>query len=107
VIRILVALLILWGLAAARGEVRHTLRQWRDRPAFQTLVAGSIVGPFLGIWLSLAAVQNARLGIASTLMALPPVLLIPLEYALFRRRVSRHSIVGTGLAMAGVALLFW
>lgn len=107
VIRILIAFLILWGLAAARGQVSHTLHQWRDRLAFRALLAGSTVGPFLGIWLSLVAVQNARLGIASTLMALPPVLLIPLEYVLFRRRVSRRSVMGTGLAMAGVALLFW
>lgn len=106
-IRILVALVVLWGLAAARGQVRNTFHQWRDRRAFAALVAGSTVGPFLGIWLSLIAVQNARLGIASTLMALPPVLLIPLEYALYRRGVSRRALVGTFAAMAGVAVLLW
>lgn len=106
VIRILIALLILWGVAAVRGQIRHTLSQWRDRRAFQALIAGSTVGPFLGIWLSLVAIQNARLGIASTLMALPPVLLIPLEFALFHRRVSRRSLIGTFVAMIGVTLLF-
>jgi drug/metabolite transporter (DMT)-like permease len=104
-IRILVALVVLWGLAAVRRQVRYTFRQWRDRRALAALVGGSTVGPFLGIWLSLIAVQNARLGIAATLMALPPVLLIPLEYALYGRRVSRRSLVGTVAAMAGVALL--
>jgi drug/metabolite transporter (DMT)-like permease len=59
----------------------------------------------LGIWLSLIAVQNARLGIAATLMALPPVLLIPLEYFVFKQRVSRRGIVGTAVAIAGVALI--
>ena len=107
VIRILVALLVMWGLAAARGQIRHTFAQWRDTKALRAIMAGSVVGPFLGIWLSLIAVQNARLGIASTLMALPPVILIPLEYIFFRRRVSPRSIVGTVVAMVGVALLFW
>lgn len=107
IIRILVALVVLWGLAAVRGQVRHTFTQWRDRAAFRALLAGSTVGPFLGIWFSLIAVQNARLGIASTLMALPPVILIPLEYLIYKRRISRRSTVGTVLAMAGVALLFW
>lgn len=51
--------------------------------------------------------QNARLGIASTLMALPPILLIPLEYLLFRQRVSARGLIGTVIAMGGVALLFW
>lgn len=106
VIRILVALVILWGIAALQGQVRDTFKAWRDRPAFRALVGGAIVGPFLGIWLSLIAVQNTRLGIASTLMALPPVILIPLEYLFFRRRVSPRGLAGTLMAMAGVALLF-
>ena len=105
-IRILIAAAILWGLAAVRGQIRPTFRQWGDRQAFRALVAGATVGPFLGIWLSLIAVQNTRLGIASTLMALPPVLLIPLEYLIYHRRVSRRSVTGTLVAMAGVALLF-
>ena len=106
-IRIVIALVVLWGAAAARGQVRPTLRQWGDRRVLRAILLGAFVGPFLGIWLSLVAVQNARLGIASTLMALPPVLLIPLEFAAFRQRVSRRGIAGTVVALAGVALLFW
>lgn len=106
-IRILIAVVILWGLALVRGEVRKTFDGWRDRRALRAIVAGAFVGPFLGIWFSLIAVQNAPLGIASTLMALPPVLLIPLEYVIYRRRVSTRGVVGTVIAMAGVALLFW
>ena len=87
--------------------VMVTLRQWGDRRVLRAILLGAFVGPFLGIWLSLVAVQNARLGIASTLMALPPVLLIPLEFAAFRQRVSRRAIAGTVVALAGVALLFW
>ena len=105
-IRIFIALLILWVAAAARRQIGHIFQQWRDRQAFKSLLAGATVGPFLGIWLSMIAVQNARLGIASTLMALPPVLLIPMEYALFGRRVSTRAFAGTVVAMAGVALLF-
>jgi drug/metabolite transporter (DMT)-like permease len=106
IIRILVALVILWGLAAIRGQVRHTFAMWHDRPAFNAMLAGSFVGPFLGIWFSLIAIQNTRLGIASTLMALPPVLLIPIEYLAYGRKVSPRGILGTVIAICGVALLF-
>lgn len=105
-IRILVAAIILWGLAALRGEMRHTLRQWGDKTALAAMASGAFTGPFLGIWLSLVAISQARLGIASTLMALPPVLLIPLEFVITKRRVSLRSMVGTAVAMLGVALLF-
>lgn len=107
VIRIFVGMVILWGFAALRGQVRPTLRAWQDRPAFKALLGGAIAGPFLGIWFSLIAIQNTRLGIASTLIALPPVILIPLEYALFKRQVSLRSIAGTLVAMSGVAILIW
>lgn len=106
VMRILVALLILWGLALARGQVRATLRQWRNRQAFPAMIGGSIAGPFLGIWLSLVAIQLTRLGIASTLMALPPVLLIPVEFVVFKKPVSVRGMVGTAVAFIGVMLLF-
>ena len=105
-IRILVALIILWGLALLRGQVRATLRQWRNRQAFPAMIGGSISGPFLGIWLSLVAIQLTRLGIASTLMALPPVLLIPVEFIVYKKPVSARGMVGTGVAFIGVMLLF-
>ncbi|MBK7920419.1 MAG: DMT family transporter [Chloroflexi bacterium] len=106
IIRILVAAIILWALAAFRGQLQYTFRQWRHVRAFPTMVGGSFFGPFLGIWLSLTAVQLTRLGIASTLMALPPVLLIPVEYFVYRRHISSRGIVGTVVAFVGVALIF-
>lgn len=104
--RLFVAVLVLWGFAALRGEVRPTLAKWRDGKAFRAMMGGTISGPFLGIWLSMVAVQLARLGIASTLMALPPVILIPVEYVVYRTRVSWRAVVGTLIAFAGVALIF-
>ncbi|MCP4428196.1 MAG: DMT family transporter, partial [Chloroflexi bacterium] len=96
-IRILVALVVLWGMTAVRGQIRETFRQWRHRQAFPALVGGSFVGPFLGIWLSLIAVQLARLGIASTLMALPPIILVPVERLVYKKPVSVRGGVGTAV----------
>jgi drug/metabolite transporter (DMT)-like permease len=104
-IRILIAVIILWTIAALRRQIRHTFRMWRNRPAFKALIGGSISGPFLGIWLSMIAIQYSRLGVAATLMALPPILLIPLEYLAYRRKISARSVVGTGVAIVGVALV--
>ncbi len=105
-IRLLVALLILWLLTAFRGQLGYTFDKWRNRDAFKSMVAGSVVGPFLGIWLSLQAVQLAPVGIAATLMALPPVILIPLGYLLYGERVGKRGVAGTLVAFLGVALIF-
>ncbi len=106
IIRILIALVVLWGITAVRGQVGATFQKWRHRKAFPALVGGSFVGPFLGIWLSLIAIQLTRLGIASTLMALPPIILIPVERLLYKRPISVRSVVGTAVALMGVALIF-
>jgi len=66
---------------------------------------GSLFGPFLGVALSLLAVQLARnAGVAATLMSIAPILIIPVSLA-------RGEVVGLGgwlgacIAVAGVALL--
>ncbi len=104
-IRLLVALVVLWALAIMRGQLRHTFRQWQNKRAFRSMLAGTVVGPYLGIWFSLVAVQLAHVAVADTLMALPPVILIPLGYFVFGERVSQRGIAGTVIAFVGVALL--
>ncbi len=105
-IRIFVALIALWLLAGWRGEVRSSINKLQDRGALLAIMAGALVGPFLGIWFSLIAVQNSRVGIASTIMALPPVLLIPLTAIFLKEKVTARALLGTGIAIGGVSLLF-
>jgi drug/metabolite transporter (DMT)-like permease len=54
----------------------------------------------------LVAIQNAELGVASTLMALPPLFLLPIGYFVFKERFGWQAILGTIVAMVGVGLLF-
>jgi drug/metabolite transporter (DMT)-like permease len=105
-IRMSVAMVVLWAWAAVRGEAGRTIRRLRaDRRASAAVTGGAFVGPFLGVWLSLIAVQAAPVGVASTLMAMSPVLSLPLVRWIFRERVSSRAILGTLIAMSGVVLM--
>jgi drug/metabolite transporter (DMT)-like permease len=105
--RMFVAMIVLWGLTILRGQVRYTLTTLAaNRKALWLILGGAITGPFLGVTCSLYAVQNAPVGVASTLMALPPVILLPVGYYLFHERFGWQSIAGTLVAIAGVAMLF-
>jgi drug/metabolite transporter (DMT)-like permease len=106
IIRVFVASCILWSITLARGRVRGTIRQLHDTKGSMALVGGAFCGPFLGVWLSLVAVQNTYVGVASTLMALPPIFLIPLSHWFFKERISLGAIIGTIIAVVGVALIF-
>jgi drug/metabolite transporter (DMT)-like permease len=44
--------------------------------------------------------------VASTLMALPPIFLLPISYFVFKERFGWPAIAGTVLAIAGIAILF-
>lgn len=67
---------------------------------------GAFFGPFLGVSFSLLAVQHTEAGVASTIMAIVPVLIIPPAVLFFRERVTFREVVGAFLAVGGVALLF-
>ncbi|MGD9001937.1 MAG: EamA family transporter, partial [Anaerolineae bacterium] len=60
----------------------------------------------IGVWLSLLAVRNAPVGIASTLMALSPIILIPLDHWIFDETITSRSIVGTLIALGGATVIF-
>lgn len=106
-IRMLVAMLVMWVLALLTGQAGNTIRRlWADRRAMVLTSAGSVFGPFLGVWLSLVAVQAALVGVASTLMALTPIILLPILHWGYKEKISPRAINGTVISLAGVALLF-
>lgn len=105
-IRMLTALIAIWLLAIIQREAGRTIRAVRaDGRAAAAIFGGAFSGPFLGVWLSMIAVQSSRVGVASTLMALTPVISLPVVRFVLKERVSPRAILGTLVAMAGVALM--
>jgi len=106
-IRMLAAVLFVWVWAALDGKARTTITSVRGKPGVIGLLAlGAFIGPVLGVSSSLFAIQHAEIGVASTLIALTPVILLPISYFVFHERVGWQAIFGTVLAIAGIAILF-
>lgn len=85
---------------------RHLLGALKDLKAMKAMTLGSLTGPFLGVSFSLLAVQHTDTGIAATLMALTPVMIIPPAILLNRERIRIIEIIGAMVSIAGVALFF-
>lgn len=78
----------------------------RDSRAMGHVARGAFFGPFLGVTLGLVAAQRAGTGVASTIIATVPVLLIPVSVFVLHQRVTLREVIGAVVAVAGVALLF-
>lgn len=107
VMRMLTATVAIWLFTILSGKARETLDKIRSTPlSARYIFLGAIFGPVIGVYFSLVAVQFAPVGIASTLMALPPIFLIPIDYFVFKNKVSGRAVLGTVIALAGVGILF-
>lgn len=106
VLQILAATVAVWAVSVVRGTAQSSFAGLRERLAATTTIGGAVTGPFLGVTFSLVALSRAPVGIASTLMALSPVLLLPLSRVVFKEPITVPAVLGTLLAIAGVAILF-
>ncbi len=77
-----------------------------DRKGMTAAVATTIFGPFVGVGCSLMAVQYTAAGIASTLMALTPIIIILPAWWLFRQPITFKSVIGAIISVIGVSLFF-
>lgn len=83
--------------------IAHALK---DMKGLKIIALGSVFGPFLGISFSLLSVKYTETGIAATLMAIVPILIIPPSVMLFKQKVTRLEIIGAIVSVAGVVLMF-
>lgn len=95
--------LVLFTLLGRWGRVGAALGQ---RAALGFTAVGAFFGPFLGVSLSLFAVQRIETGVAASLMAITPVLILPVVVLTGRERVGPGGVLGALVAVAGVVLLF-
>ena len=83
------------------------LRQaFHDRKGFSVAVATTLFGPFVGVGFSLMAVQYTAAGIASTLMAMTPIIILLPSHLLFHEKITWRAVVGAVISVIGVSLFF-
>lgn len=80
-----------------------TLKQ--KRLMFIILLA-TITGPFIGVSLSLKATLYTSTGIAQTIMACTPILLLWPSHIFFKQSISLREVVGAFISVIGVSLFF-
>jgi len=105
-IRLLAALAGFTIIFLVTGRWRGVLPATRHRSGMGFTTLGSFFGPFVGVSLSLYAVQHTQVGVAATIIALVPILIIPPAVLIKKERIGWRDITGAVIAVTGSVLLF-
>lgn len=104
-VRVLFGTISIWLLLPLFGTLGGTLRSFRDRRSMTIIVAGTVVGPVIGIWLSMMAFQKAETGVATALISTGPIFMLMLSHWSHGERPTLRAVCGVLLAVAGVTML--
>jgi drug/metabolite transporter (DMT)-like permease len=85
---------------------KNVITAIKHKSAMGFMAGGAFLGPFLGVSLSLLALHYITAGVASTITAIVPILIIPSVIFIGKEHVSIRAFVGAIIAVAGVFLLF-
>ena len=89
-----------------RDGIEPLREAMHDKKGLSVATATTIFGPFVGVGFSLMAVQYTAAGIASTLMAMTPIIILLPSYWLFQEKITWRAVVGAFISVVGVSLFF-
>ncbi len=105
-IRAIFGLLCFMAMITVLGKWGNIFKAFRDVQGIKAVTLGSFFGPFIGVTLSLFAIQHTKTGIASTLMALVPVLIIWPSAVMFKEKIKPQHIIGAIISVIGASIFF-
>lgn len=97
-------MLVLFAIRSSWGSLRQ-LRQSADGRL--VVLSGGVIGTFLGVLLSMLALQLTQAAIASTLTSTMPVLILPISYFVLKEKLKPKDLLGALMTVAGLAVLFF
>ena len=92
--------------ACVRGQFGKDFRRMKDTTALLQIGTGAVIGPVIGIIFTLYALTMAPVGIVTTIMQVSPVMLLPIDRFVFKKRIPAGGVLGTLVAVGGAMLLF-
>ncbi len=93
-------------LLCFRDGMGHLREAIHDKKGLSAATATTIFGPFVGVGFSLMAVQYTGAGIASTLMAMTPIIILLPSHWLFHEKITWRAVIGAFISVIGVSLFF-
>ncbi len=105
-IRLIAGIVGFFILLVMMRKVKESFNSFNDRKAISGITLGAFFGSFLGVGLSLYAIQRTSTGVASAIMSIVPILIIVPSVFVLKQKVKFIEIIGAILSVIGVILFF-
>jgi drug/metabolite transporter (DMT)-like permease len=105
-IRVLTGVVGFTIIFAITNRWKYLITALKNRKALGRVSIGAFFGPFLGVSFSLWAIKFTTTGVASAIMSIVPVLIIPFSVFIMKEKFNPKELIGAVIAMAGVFLFF-
>ena len=105
-IRCVAGLVCFSGWLFLRGGAKDLHKSVSDLRGLAAMLGAGVSGPFIGVGVWLMAVVYTAAGIASTLMALTPILILLPSRWLFGQPITWRNVLGAVISCIGVSLFF-
>jgi drug/metabolite transporter (DMT)-like permease len=108
-IRLLFAFLAAFIVSLLAGKLKSNSKPifTNEKNNLPFLFFGTILGPVMGVTLSLLAIQKLEVAVAQTIFALLPLFVLPISLIVYKERITIQSVFACLLALSGVLLLIW
>lgn len=90
----------------ASGQSKRLQQSTHEHRGLLAMVVAVFTGPFIGVGFSLMAVQLTAAGIASTIMAMTPIIILLPSRWLFHQPITFRVVLGAAISVVGVSLFF-
>ena len=77
-----------------------------DRGSQVVTLSTSLLGTVVGVVLSMIAIKTTQAAVASILMSIMPVIIIPLSVLFLKEKIKPREVLGALLTVIGVSILF-
>jgi drug/metabolite transporter (DMT)-like permease len=106
VIRVGCACVAIWVMAGVSRRVVPTLSALRDGRSTLFMLGGALLGPCLGVVLSLTSLHLIEAGVAASITAVSPLFAMLIAARFHGERLTWRALVGGVVAVAGIVVLF-
>lgn len=104
-VRSIPAILAFIAYITYKKEWKSVKKASQDRMGVFYITLGTIAAT-LGVCALVESMRYAKVGVATTIASTSPILIIPISILWFKEKITRREIIGAGISVLGVSMLF-